>query len=38
MTEDVVDALIIDTVAWSLADTSTRIMCMEQGNWMNPAE
>jgi choline dehydrogenase-like flavoprotein len=44
MTDDVVDVLIIGAgasgaaVAWSLADTRMRIMCIEQGDWMNPAE
>ena len=44
MTDDIVDVLIIGAgasgaaVAWSLADTRMRIMCMEQGDWMNPAE
>ena len=40
---DPVDVLIIGSgasgaaVAWSLADTKMRIVCMEQGDWMNPA-
>ena len=44
MTDDIVDVLIIGAgasgaaVAWSLADTRMRIMCMEQGGWMNPAD
>ena len=25
-------------LAWSLADTRMRIVCLEQGDWMNPAE
>ena len=43
MTENIVDVLIIGSgasgaaVAWSLADTRMRIMCMEQGDWMNPS-
>ncbi len=43
MAEDVVDVLIIGSgasgaaVAWSLADTKMRIVCMEQGDWTNPA-
>ena len=43
MAEDVVDVLIIGAgasgaaVAWSLADTGMRLVCMEQGDWMNPA-
>ncbi len=44
MSNDVVDVLIIGAgasgaaVAWSLADTKMRIVCLEQGTWMNPAE
>ena len=44
MTTDVVDVLIIGAgasgaaVAWSLADTRMRIVCLEQGDWMNPAD
>jgi choline dehydrogenase-like flavoprotein len=44
MPEDIVDVLIIGAgasgaaVAWSLADTRMRIVCLEQGDWMNPAE
>ena len=40
---DPVDVLIIGSgasgaaVAWSRADTKMRIVCMEQGDWMNPA-
>ena len=26
------------TAAWNLADTKMRIVCLEQGGWMNPAE
>lgn len=43
MGNDIVDVLIIGAgasgaaVAWSLADTRMRIMCMEQGGWMDPA-
>ena len=39
---DKVDALIIGsgapgaTVAWSLADTNMRIVCLEQGDWVRP--
>ena len=39
-----VDVLIIGAgasgaaVAWSLAETRMRIVCMEQGDWTNPAE
>ena len=25
-------------VAWSLAETKMHIVCLEQGDWMNPAE
>lgn len=41
---DMVDVLIIGAgasgaaVAWSLADTRMRIVCLEQGGWMNPAQ
>ena len=40
---DPVDVLIIGAgasgaaVAWSLAETKMRIVCLEQGGWMNPA-
>lgn len=39
-----VDVLIIGagasggTVAWNLADTKMRIVCLEQGGWTNPAQ
>ena len=39
-----VDVLIVGAgasgaaVAWSLADTKMHILCLEQGDWMNPAE
>jgi choline dehydrogenase-like flavoprotein len=42
--DDIVDVLIVGAgasgaaVAWSLADTRMRILCLEQGDWMNPAE
>jgi choline dehydrogenase-like flavoprotein len=42
--DEAVDVLIIGAgasgaaVAWSLADTRMRIMCMEQGDWTNPAD
>ena len=42
--DDVVDVLIVGAgasgaaVAWSLAGTRMRIVCMEQGGWMNPAD
>src|SRR5215470_15869423 len=44
MAETVADVLIIGAgasgaaLAWSLADTRMRIVCLEQGDWMNPAE
>ncbi|MBT6272906.1 MAG: choline dehydrogenase, partial [Chromatiales bacterium] len=44
MADDVVDVLIVGAgasgaaVAWSLADTRMRIMCIEQGDWMNPSD
>jgi|TARA_B100002003_G_C14155241_1_gene556048 choline dehydrogenase-like flavoprotein len=44
MSQDPVDVLIIGAgasgaaVAWSLADTRMKIVCMEQGDWVNPAD
>lgn len=44
MPEETVDVLIIGAgasgaaIAWSLADTRMKILCLEQGGWMNPAE
>ena len=44
MADDPVDVLIIGAgasgaaVAWSLADTKMRILCLEQGDWMNSGE
>ena len=44
MANDPVDVLIIGAgasgaaMAWSLADTRMHILCLEQGDWMNPAE
>ncbi len=44
MADEPVDVLIIGAgaagaaVAWSLADTRMRILCLEQGDWMNPAD
>lgn len=44
MAEETVDVLIIGAgasgaaFAWSLADTRMRIVCLEQGGWMNPAK
>ena len=40
---DTVDVLIIGSgasgaaVAWSLAETKMHIVCLEQGDWVNPA-
>jgi len=42
--EDIVDVLIIGAgasgaaMAWSLADTRMRIVCLEQGDWTNPSD
>ena len=44
MAAEPVDVLIVGAgasgaaVAWSLAETRMRIVCLEQGGWMNPAE
>ncbi len=44
MAEEVVDVLVIGAgaagaaFAWSLADTRMRIVCLEQGDWMNPLD
>ena len=44
MADDIVDVLIIGSgasgaaVAWRLADTRMRIVCMEQGDWTNPSD
>ena len=41
---DMVDVLIIGSgasgaaVAWSLADTRMKILCLEQGDWMKPSD
>src|SRR5260221_12010120 len=41
---DKVDVLIIGSgasgaaVAWSLADTKMRILCLEQGDWVKPSD
>ena len=41
---DSVDVLIVGAgaagaaVAWSLAETRMRILCLEQGGWMRPDE
>ena len=43
-TDDIVDVLIIGSgasgaaVAWSLADTRMRILCLEQGDWVQPSD
>jgi choline dehydrogenase-like flavoprotein len=43
MAESPVDVLIVGAgaagaaLAWSLAETRMRIVCLEQGDWMNPA-
>jgi choline dehydrogenase-like flavoprotein len=42
--DDIVDVLIIGSgasgaaVAWSLAETKMRIVCMEQGDWVKPTD
>ena len=44
MAEEPVDVLIVGAgasgaaIAWSLADTRMRIVCMEQGDWVNPTD
>ncbi len=44
ITHDTVDVLIIGAgasgavMAWSLADTRMRILCLEQGDWMKPTD
>lgn len=44
MSEEPVDVLIIGSgaagaaFAWSLAETRMRIVCLEQGDWMDPAQ
>jgi choline dehydrogenase-like flavoprotein len=44
MSADIVDILIIGAgasgaaAAWSLADTRMHIMCMDQGDWVDPAD
>jgi choline dehydrogenase-like flavoprotein len=43
-TDEIVDVLIIGAgasgaaVAWSLAETRMRILCLEQGDWIRPSE
>jgi len=42
-TDEIVDVLIIGAgasgaaVAWSLAETRMRILCLEQGDWIRPS-
>jgi choline dehydrogenase-like flavoprotein len=44
MPEETVDVLIVGAgasgaaLAWSLAETRMNILCLEQGDWMNPAD
>jgi len=44
MAEETVDVLIVGAgaagaaLAWSLADTRMNILCLEQGDWMDPAQ
>ena len=44
MSEDVADVLVIGAgasgaaVAWSLAETRMRVVCLEQGGWVNPSD
>lgn len=44
LAEETVDVLIVGAgasgaaIAWSLADTRMRIVCLEQGDWMKPEE
>jgi choline dehydrogenase-like flavoprotein len=44
MSEETVDVLIVGAgasgaaVAWSLAETRMRVVCLEQGDWMNPSD
>ena len=44
MSEEPVDVLIVGAgasgaaLAWSLAETRMRILCLEQGDWMDPAQ
>ena len=44
MADDTVDVLIIGAgasgaaMAWSLADTKMRIVCLEQGGWVKPTD
>ena len=42
-TDEIVDVLIIGSgasgaaVAWSLAETRMKILCLEQGDWVSPS-
>ena len=44
MPEETVDVVIVGAgaagaaIAWSLAETRMRIVCLEQGGWMDPSE
>ena len=44
MNDEIVDVLIIGAgasgaaVAWSLAETRMRVVCLEQGDWVNPSD
>ncbi len=44
MSDDTVDVLIIGAgaagaaIAWSLAETRMNILCLEQGDWMDPGQ
>ncbi len=44
MAQETVDVLIVGSgasgaaIAWSLAETKMHIVCLEQGDWMNPLE
>ena len=43
MAEEIVDVLVVGSgaagaaIAWSLADTRMNVLCLEQGDWMDPA-
>ena len=43
-TDDIVDVLIIGSgasgaaMAWSLAETRMKILCLEQGDWIKPTD
>ena len=44
MSDETVDVLIIGAgasgaaLAWSLAETRMNVLCLEQGDWMDPAQ